>query len=181
METAWQAEELLRYIAGEEAAARDPGAGAADDRRACRKAWEAWWKEHGPKVDFAKLDGDEPPAGADAVVRRRLAGGGDGPRLAARLRRRAALGTAKLSYPADARLMAGGRVLVAERSLEPRVQIPLALPARKKSPEEGVSMRDLQGKVLWRYRGVDEPTQCQAMPDGRMLIAGRELQIAEVD
>jgi HEAT repeat protein len=87
----------------------------------------------------------------------------------------------KLSYPVDARLMAGGRVLVAERSLEARVRIPLALPPRKRSAEEGVSMRDLDGKVLWRYRDVSDPTQCQLTPDGHILITGRELELAEVD
>jgi HEAT repeat protein len=181
IETAWQAEELLRYVAGEEAPHAILGVGAADDRRVCREAWEAWWKEHGPKVDFAKLDGTSRRPGLmllcdgglpeEATGRVWLLGCDGVTRWELR----------KLSYPVDARLMPGGRVLVVERSLEPRVQIPLALPPRKRSPEEGVSMRDLAGKVLWRYRGVSDPTQCQMTPDGHILISGRELVIAEVD
>jgi HEAT repeat protein len=180
METAWQAEELLRYIAGEEAPHATLGAGAADDRRACRAAWEAWWKERGPKVDLAKLDGTNCRPGLmllcdgglpeEATGRVWLLGCDGVPRWQLR----------KLSYPVDARLMAGGRVLVAERSLEPRVQIPLALPPRKRSPEEGVSMRELEGKVLWRYRGVSDPTLCQPLPNGNLFVAGQGLRMAEV-
>jgi HEAT repeats len=177
METARQAEELLRYIAGEEAHAI-LGAGAAGDRRVCR---EAWWNERGPKVDLAKLDGTSRRPGLML-----LCDGGLPEEATGRVWLLGCDGVTrwelnKLSYPADARLLAYGRVLVAERSLEPRVQIPLVLPPRKRSPEEGVSVRDLEGKVLWRYQGVSDPTLCQPMPDGCVLIAGKERVIAEVD
>jgi len=128
METAWQAEELLRYIAGAEAPQAILGVGAADDRRACREAWQAWWKERGPKVDLAKLDGTSRRPGLmllcdgglpeEATGRVWLLGCDGVPRWELR----------KLSNPADARLMAGGRVLVAEGALAPQVQIPLAPP-----------------------------------------------------
>jgi HEAT repeat protein len=180
METAWQAEELLRYVAGDEAPHAILGAGAADDRRACQKAWEAWWKEHGPKVDLAKLDGTSRRPGLmllcdgglpeEATGRAWLLGCDGVSRWELR----------KLSYPVDARLLAGGRVLIAEGALAPQVQIPLAPPPRKKSADEGVSMRELGGKILWRYQGIDFATLCQPMPNGNLFVAGREPRMAQV-
>jgi HEAT repeat protein len=53
---AWQAEEILRRLAG----AGAPQAGPADDaasRKERRARWQAWWKEHGATVDLAQLEG----------------------------------------------------------------------------------------------------------------------------
>ena len=47
---AWQAEELLHWAAGDSAPSITVGAGDAQSRRRCRKAWEQWWSQHGEKL-----------------------------------------------------------------------------------------------------------------------------------
>ncbi len=59
-EIAGRAEGLLADVAGA-AAPRVVLGGDDRQRRACRDAWEKWWKAQGDKLDLAKLD-------ADAVV-----------------------------------------------------------------------------------------------------------------
>src|SRR5204862_144774 len=46
---AWQAEELLHWVAGETAPKETVGAGATG--AACRAAWERWWRERGVGLD----------------------------------------------------------------------------------------------------------------------------------
>jgi HEAT repeat protein len=49
---AWQAEELLHYVAGEEAAIPVVGKGNPVERKSCREAWEMWWREKGDGLDL---------------------------------------------------------------------------------------------------------------------------------
>jgi hypothetical protein len=51
---AWQAEDILRQLAGPKAPKAGPTGDAAARERHCA-AWQAWWKEHGPTVDLAQL------------------------------------------------------------------------------------------------------------------------------
>ena len=55
---AWQAEELLRWVAGEGAPAPVVGAGSARASGECRRAWEGWWRAQGAKVDLAQVEKD---------------------------------------------------------------------------------------------------------------------------
>ena len=52
---AWQAEELLRYAAGETAPSATLGAGSDLARRSCRQAWRTWLWKHGLTLDFGML------------------------------------------------------------------------------------------------------------------------------
>jgi HEAT repeat protein len=52
----WQAEELLHYVAGDDAPAQVVGAGTATSRKKCRAAWEMWWKKAGEQVDLRTLE-----------------------------------------------------------------------------------------------------------------------------
>ena len=169
LETAWQAEELLRYVAGPESPTAILGAGAAGDRRACREAWKAWWKERGPKLDFAKLDGTSRRPGLML-----LCDGGLPEEATGRVWLIGCDGVARwemrnLSEPTDARLI-GGRVLIAQRGKAPQ--------SRKGG---SITAYGLDGKAIWQYAGVDDPTMCRPLPDGHILITGRELCMAEVD
>lgn len=130
LETAWQAEELLRYVAGAGAPKAIVGAGAAEDRRECRQAWEKWWKERGPKVDFAKLDGTSRRPGLTL-----LCDGGLPEEATGRVWLLGCDGVTrwelrKLSEPTDARLLGDGQVLVAEGGLTAAVTVPLATPRK---------------------------------------------------
>jgi hypothetical protein len=54
-----QAEDLLDRIGGPKHGA--PPLGDSDEsRRACRKAWEAWWQANAEKTDLAAIDLDQP-------------------------------------------------------------------------------------------------------------------------
>src|SRR5262249_28067251 len=52
---AWQAEDILLRMAGEQAPEISLGQDDVAHRR-CRDVWLAWWRAHGDKVDLAKLD-----------------------------------------------------------------------------------------------------------------------------
>lgn len=52
----WQAEELLHWVAEEQAPRGNVGAASAEMRRRCRVAWEAWWRDHRQRLDTAPLD-----------------------------------------------------------------------------------------------------------------------------
>ncbi len=113
IELAWQAEELLRWVAGEKAPQVMLGAGAAEARRESHKAWQEWWRRHGPALDLAAVmkeplrpglvlllhkGDDKTPGrvwliGCDGTTRWELTG---------------------LSRPVQAQLLVGGRLLLAE-------------------------------------------------------------------
>jgi len=56
---AWQAEELLRWVAGQESPAPTVGSATPVARRTCREAWEGWWRANGAQLDLAKEDPDQ--------------------------------------------------------------------------------------------------------------------------
>ncbi len=58
----WSAEELLHWVAGENAPSKIVGAATAQERAECRAAWDAWHKERGAKLDLARhgKDGRRP-------------------------------------------------------------------------------------------------------------------------
>jgi HEAT repeat protein len=53
---AWQAEDLLHYVAGEEAPDEVVGSCTTASRKKCQAAWEAWWKRSSEKCDLTRLD-----------------------------------------------------------------------------------------------------------------------------
>jgi HEAT repeat protein len=55
LELAWQAEELLHWVAGDEAPEQVLGAGSAEQRRACLAAWEKWTQKNS-SLDWAALE-----------------------------------------------------------------------------------------------------------------------------
>src|SRR5262249_16245554 len=112
---AWQAEDLLCRLAEERAPRLTLGAGGKADRGKCRDAWEAWWKADGAKVDLARLSRTEPLLNLNLVSEL----DGSGPAGAGRVWEFGADGKSRweisnLNRPIDARVLPGGRVLVAE-------------------------------------------------------------------
>jgi HEAT repeat protein len=54
METAWQAEELLHWLAGPNSPDQNLGSGQPESRKSCADAWSAWWQSHGHKLDLSQ-------------------------------------------------------------------------------------------------------------------------------
>jgi hypothetical protein len=153
-EIAWQAEELLRRIAREAGPTAVLAAADENQRRKCRAAWEAWWKEHADKIDLAKLSAEDAPLGLTIIcdcdvdnqprVGRVWECGPDG---------KSRWKIDGLKNPADVQLLPNGHILVAEC--------------------QGfvVTERDRQGKVLWTRRVDNYPVSCQRLPNGNTFIA----------
>jgi HEAT repeat protein len=52
----WQAEELLNYVAGDDAPSETIGVGDVEARKKCTKAWRAWFTGFGQKLDLTKVE-----------------------------------------------------------------------------------------------------------------------------
>jgi HEAT repeat protein len=172
---AWQAEELLRWAAGDLAPGSLVGAGKAEHASSCRQAWEKWWEKEGAKFEFKLLDQDPRRPGlvlvagiasfwgeaGDGSVK--LFGCDGGPRWQLE----------GLSSPQDMLLLPGDRLLVAEGVAWK--------PSATKAPATAnqVTERDLNGKVLWQSNKVAGPRECRALPNGNRFIAGTRI-VAEV-
>jgi hypothetical protein len=55
---AWQAEELLHWVAGDNAPEDTLGAGLPEARQKCLQAWRAWWQTNERKLDLIQKDLD---------------------------------------------------------------------------------------------------------------------------
>jgi outer membrane protein assembly factor BamB len=156
-ELCWHAENLLLRLAGEQAPVGWPGDASAEARHNWRSAWAAWWREHGPTVDLARLEQGPPFLGLTVIAQMDLGqvwecDRAGNPRWMLE----------KLQGPLDAQVLPGGRVLVAEHH------------GRR------VTERDLSGKVLWEKRLEHGPVACQRLPNGNTFIAtyGGLLEVA---
>jgi hypothetical protein len=152
---AWQTEDLLYQLAGDKVPAVSLDRGTEANRRECHEAWKTWWKDNDDKIDLKKINWNEPPSQLTLVVE--LMGhiwecGRDGkPRWEINLS----------SMTPDARVLRGGRVLVAEYA-----------PNR-------VTERDHQGNIVWEH-SVRFPVTCQRLPNGNTFIASLTGELQEV-
>jgi hypothetical protein len=161
VQIAWQAEELLHWIAGENAPKATVGAGAAPARHACRTAWESWWRERAGRVDLARLYDQLRRPGLCLVF----------------------------DTPSDGRSPGTPRVWLCGCDGAVRWQLPdpgpsaLLLPGNRILLGGGVEC-DLNGKVLWEYKDLPKivPRLCvlRRLPNGNTLFASDWLQIVEV-
>ena len=164
---AWQAEDVLCRLAGSDAP--QISLGSDDDaRQKCRDAWAGWWRKHGDKIDVAALNAAERLLGHTLIVvmdNRAVKGVARGG-LGGRVYEITADGQTRweikdLVYPADARMLPGNRVLIAEYQ------------------NSRVTERNLKGEVIWEKR-VALPVACQRLPNGNTFIACRN-RLLEVD
>jgi HEAT repeat protein len=143
----WPVEEILLRLAGDTA----PDAPLGPDKESqekCRRAWTAWWKEHGDKVDLARLDGPAPLLGYTLLlfldIGRALELGKDGKPL---------WQVDRLQFPLDVQLLPNKHILVAEHSAN------------------RVTERDTKtGQVVWEHP-VDSPLVAQRLANGNTFIA----------
>jgi HEAT repeat protein len=149
------AEEVLRQLAGDQA----PAAAATGPK--ARDAWAAWWQEHGPTIDLARLGRAPRLLGLTLVVEQF-----DQNRQSNRVLEFDPAGKVRwqiegLQYAADAQALPGDRVLVAEMQAG------------------RVTERDRQGNVVWEHAAAN-PLSCRRLPGGQTFIAMRH-QLLLVD
>ena len=154
VEISWSAEELLHWMAGDDAPAEKVGAARDKERLASRKAWETWWGKRQKKFSFAEVEKEyrrpglllintppvhSTPAGLNYTI---WTCGCDGKTR----------WEMEIPWFTSARLLPGNRFLIVG-----------ACP-----PGIAVCERDLHGKVLWNPRtsisypsvnGMDVPPQ----------------------
>lgn len=147
---AWQAEDLLLRLAGEQAPPPPDKAGNAEAQARWREAWQRWWKEQEPTIDLARLE-DGPrqlglTLGIEWNTNRVWECGRDG-------KQRWLL---TVAGPMDAQVLPGNRVLIAEAN------------------EKCVRERDLKGAILWEHKVEGEPLNCQRLTNGNTFIGTRD-------
>jgi hypothetical protein len=148
----WRVEDLLYRIAGASSPAVSLGTADATAREKCRAGWEAWWKANAGKVDLARIDFTDPILGLTLYCEYDSGGGGEGRVWLAGLDGKARWEVKGLQGPNDARLLPGGRVLIAERN------------------SNRVSERDQKGNVLWEYRADNGALAVDRLPGGNTLV-----------
>jgi len=151
---AYEIEDVLFRIAGDEGLKiTGLGDGEEKNRKAARKGWEDWWVKASKTFDPAKVNFEEAEIGVTLYCEYDGHASGGRVWLAGRdgKERWAVTG---LSGPNDARLLPGGRVLVAERNANKFTE------------------RDQTGKVLWEYTMNDGAIAVDRLPNGNTLCAG---------
>jgi hypothetical protein len=157
LQHAWLAEDVLYRLAeGQE----PPKVSLGTDtpaRERCRDAWKAWWKDHGAKVDLAKLQDSQRLLGHTVVV---LLDVGRVMELAA-ADNQVRWQVNDLRFPLDVQPLSGDRLLVAEYH------------------GNRVTERDTSGKILWE-KSITGPLVAQRLPNGNTFIA-TDTELIEVD
>jgi hypothetical protein len=155
-----RAEEVLFLVAGDAAPPISLGVADNSSRRRCRESWMAWWTTHSEQIDLTRLLAAGTPLGLTLYClydspssdgRVVLAGGDGKPRWE----------ITGLHGPNDARLLPGGRVLIAERN------------------HGRVTERDSTGRILWERRVDGGALAADRLQGGNTLIASWS-QILEV-
>ncbi|HEV3263369.1 MAG TPA: HEAT repeat domain-containing protein [Gemmataceae bacterium] len=149
---AWQAEDILLQIAGEQGPRATLGGADDAERRKCRVAWEAWWKTNRAKVDLAKLNRQETLLGLNVICD--LGNGNNGSVWECGRDGKARWEISNINTPVAAEVLRGGRVLIAEYS-----------------GGGGVTERDRKGKVLWTQRTNGMVTGCERLRNGNTFIS----------
>jgi len=176
---AWQAEELLRYAAGEgEAPPPVLGDGNAPARAACRKAWAAWWDRRGGSLDLSQRSREHRRPALLIVWARAPAGpgyriwlcGSDG------------VTRWQLAVAADvcgAHISPDGRILllqwnIRERHPRPGETVP-------ESSRTGLAERTPDGKLVWLYKGLKRPKACAPLAGGHIRVTDYDGEEHEID
>jgi hypothetical protein len=149
LQLAWEAENILTRLAGDQA----PQVSLSEDvdgRKSAREAWQRWWKEQGAKVDLAKLKKEPPFLGLTLIAFQDFQGRGQLMELGRDGKTRWQFGD--LAYPVDVQVVGNDRFLIAEMN-----------GAR-------VTERNRKGEIIWQKQ-VQQPVACQRLGNGNTLIA----------
>jgi HEAT repeat protein len=155
-EQAGEIEAALHQLAGD-AAPQTPLGTTMAEKKKCRDAWSAWWKDNSESADMTRLA--EPPQRGYTLIcdcgRQRV--------LEIDRQGKERWAIKNLQGPVDAVLLPGSRILIAECG------------------GNKVTERDLKGNVLWQKHC--KPVNVQRLPNGNTFIASTFGQegIFEVD
>jgi hypothetical protein len=159
---AWQAEDQLGQLAGDQTPRASVGTGTDEERRRSRDAWTTWWSDHGDRLSLEKPDPDKRHLGLTLIVSL------TGYKGSGRVWERGPDGKPRWDItdakgPIDAQMVSTNRVLIAEYN------------------GQRVTERDRQGKILWQYDwSGKQPLGCQRLANGHTVIATIH-EIREVD
>ncbi len=147
---AWQVEELLVRLAGENAPSVALGGGDAEARGKCKTAWEQWVKLHGAKADLARVVDVRRLLGLTLGIEYNTARVWEcGPDGSTRWE------ITNLKGPMEAWVLPGNRVLIADGN--------------------DVTERDFKGNILRTFAvGGSGPTGCQRLANGNTFVSRYE-------
>jgi HEAT repeat protein len=163
---AWPVLEMLEAVAGPQAPAVVPGHDAAGRRR-CHDAWQAWWREHGTRLDLSRMDiplpGKERLLGHTLIVQIQMGLSS----LTGQVIELAADQTLRwqidgLDYPLSAQVLPGDLVLVAEYH------------GRR------VTERNFRGGIQWSKEFDTPLVYAQRLPGGNTFLVCRN-RVFELD
>jgi hypothetical protein len=161
----WPIEEALVRLAGDKAPNVSLGSDAAS-RKACRDGWAKWLADNEKNIDMTRLTADNLFLGYTLLVQyNNRIGVGIKPNMGEvyeldtkkNVRWKIEINT----YPVDAQVIGGNRVLVAEYN------------------GNRVTERDIKGDIKWDYNCGGNPFQVQRLPNGNTFIAmqGRLIEV----
>lgn len=151
----WRAEEVLLRLAGDQAPAVSLGKDEATRKR-CRDAWNEWWMRVAATTDLAKLDTIQPALGRTLIVQADQRSP-TGQVYEIDMNGKVLWRINNLQHPSDAMIVDNDKVLIAEPN------------------SEEVTLRDFRGNAAIRPRNFSMPCGFQALPNGRLLVVGRNL------
>ena len=167
---AWEAEDVLHFLAGDKAPPRLKSDTAAA-RKELREAWQAWWKTNGAELNMAELGKTRGGLGLTLVAEitilnklgKKVGVAGVQPVMppAGITDRVVVLDPAgqpqwqidNLAIPLDVQRLSGNRVLIAEYS------------GRR------ITERDTKGTILWQVNVPGSPINVQRLANGNTFIA----------
>ncbi len=165
---AWQAEELLHYVAGDGAPEVTVGSGSPKARAICRKTWATWWSANEAKVELQALT--KTPQRPGLVL---LFGDHFDDKEGQHFRAWTVGCNGRMRWHflvsneiTSAHILPDNRVLLTQFP-EERL---LVKEKRYETIVTGVTERDLDGKILWQCKTAIEPYDCRRLPNGNTLI-----------
>jgi hypothetical protein len=156
MQQAWDVMEVLEELAGPDAPVT-VASDATAERRRCRDAWAAWWKEKGSQLDLARslaAAEQQRPKGNTLVVQMGLQSF-SGQVVELSPDRAPRWQITDLEYPLSAQVLPGGRVLIAEYN------------------GQRATERSYQGEVLWSKEVGVPLLFAQRLPGDSTFLAMR--------
>ena len=151
----WPVEDLLYRLAEDKAPKETPSNDEAGKKK-YRDAWLAWWKDHGEKMDLAKLSTVPPMRGTNMIVLL-----DQGRILELDKSEKPLWKIENLQFPLDVSFVGEARVLIAENNANV------------------VTERNLKGEIIKEFK-APAPIMAQRLPNGNTFIACRS-QLKEVD